>query len=89
MLFRSGYRLIGPRDERREPSNDRSRHFLFALEPGLEISVIRRLFSIGIRAWLPVVATKNFSYDNIGILTSFTFTPGWREPPVLKPEYSK
>ncbi len=82
-------RLIGQRDERREPNDGYARHFLFALEPGIEFSVIRRFFSIGIRGWLPVVATKNFSYDNVGIMTSFTFTPMWREKPVLKPEYAK
>ena len=48
---------------------------------------VRRLFGIGLKAWLPVVANEHASRDNIGILLSFVFTPMWRESPRLKQEY--
>jgi hypothetical protein len=82
--------IEGERDERTVPDDGgRSRHFLFALEPGFDAFVIKRLFGVGMRVWLPVVANENSSYDNVGVLLSFTFTPTWREAPRLKSEYAK
>jgi hypothetical protein len=75
--------------ERTEIRSDRNRHFTFALEPGVDIFVVKRMFGIGIKTWLPVVASKNSEADNIGILINMIFTPIWREPPQLRPEYSK
>jgi hypothetical protein len=73
--------------DRYERNIGRSRHFTFALEPGFDVLAVRRLFGIGIRAWLPVAANEHASRDNIGILLNFTFTPMWREKPRLKAEY--
>jgi hypothetical protein len=81
--------IIGERDEQRVPESGRSRHFVFALEPGFDAFPVSRLFGVGIRAWLPVVGNEHSSYDNVGVLLNFTFTPLWREPPRLKPEYAK
>jgi hypothetical protein len=75
--------------ERTEIRSDRNRHFTFALEPGLDASIIRRLFSAGIRVWIPVISVKDSSMDNIGVLATFTFTPTWREPLQLKPEFAE
>lgn len=66
---------------------ERSRHFTFTLEPGFEMLAVKRLFGAGVRAWLPVVASKNASRDNVGILLNFSFYPMWRERPRLKPEF--
>ena len=75
------------RGEVDEPTIERTRHFTFALEPGFDVIAVRRLFGVGVRGWLPVVANKDASYDNIGILLNFSFYPMWRERPRLKPEY--
>ncbi len=81
--------IEGRRDVERVPGSGRSRHFVFALEPGFDAFPVSRLFGVGLRAWLPVVGNKNSSYDNVGVLLNFTFTPMWREAPKLKPEYAK
>jgi hypothetical protein len=66
-----------------------SRHYTFALEPGFDVFVVKRKFGIGVKAWLPVVASPNSqsSRDNTGVQISFTYTPMWPERPQLKPEY--
>ena len=74
--------------ERTEIRSSRRRHFTFAVEPGIDVFVVRRMFGLGIKAWLPVVAHKNSEADNLGILFNMTFTPIWREPVRLKPEYA-
>ena len=79
------YYIVGESDEIR---SSRNRHFTFALEPGLDLSVIRRLFTVGLKVWLPVIANKDSSNDNLGILLNFGFTPTWRERLRLKPEYA-
>jgi hypothetical protein len=74
--------------EQTQIRSDRERHFTFAVEPGVEISVVPKLFSVGLKAWLPVIANVHSSYDNTGVLLSFGFTPMWRERLQLKPEYA-
>ncbi len=74
---------------RTEIRSNRYRHFTFGLEPGVDFTVVPRLFAVGIRAWLPVIANKNSSMDNLGALISFNITPMWREPLQLKPEYAQ
>jgi hypothetical protein len=66
-----------------------ARHYTFALEPGIDFFVVKRKFGIGVKAWLPVVAspTSQSSKDNTGVQISFTITPMWAERPQLKPEY--
>ncbi len=76
--------IIGDQTEIR---SGRKRHFTFALEPGVDFFVVKRLFGIGIKAWLPVIASANPEADNVGVLLNLTFTPTWREPLQLKPEY--
>lgn len=66
-----------------------SRHFTFALEPGFDLFVVKRVFAIGARGWLPVVASNEPRTDNVGILLHLTVTPLWREPKRLKAEYQK
>ena len=66
----------------------KSRHFTFALEPGFDIFVAKRVFAIGAHAWLPVVASNESSTDNVGILLHFAVTPLWREPKRLRPEFA-
>jgi hypothetical protein len=63
------------------------RHFTAAIEPGFDVFARKRAFAVGLRAWMPVWATSNPDVDNIGIMLNFTFTPMWREKPVMKPEY--
>jgi hypothetical protein len=65
----------------------RSRHFTFALEPGIDFFVSKRRFAIGLNAWLPVIASNDSSTDNIGVMFNLTYAPTWREAPQLKPEY--
>ncbi|MDJ0761426.1 MAG: hypothetical protein QNJ97_00435 [Myxococcota bacterium] len=75
----------------------RTRHFTLALEPGFDFFVSSRRFAIGLRAWLPIAAAngpnadisaaKAASTDNIGIMVSMTYTPDWREPSQLRPEF--
>ncbi len=74
--------------EQTQIRSDRERHFTFAVEPGVEFAVIPRLFTVGLKAWLPVIANRQSSYDNTGVLISFGFTPMWRERLQLKPEYA-
>jgi hypothetical protein len=64
------------------------RHFTVALEPGFDVFVAKRVFAVGVRAWMPVWATSNPDVDNIGVMLNFSFTPMWREKPVIKPEYA-
>lgn len=78
--------IVGKRTEIR---SDRKRHFTFALEPGIDFYLVKRLFALGMKAWLPVVASKDSESDNVGILLNFVFTPLWREPLQLKPEYTQ
>lgn len=75
--------------ERTEIRSDRNRHFTFGLEPGVDFSIVERMFAVGLRVWLPVVANEDSSMDNLGVLINFNFTPMWREPLQLKPEYKK
>jgi hypothetical protein len=65
----------------------RTRHFTFALEPGIDFYVSKRRFAIGLNAWMPVVASNDSSTDNIGVMFNLTYMPMWREQPRLKPEY--
>ncbi len=76
--------IEGERDER---YSGPMRHFTFAFEPGLDIFVAKRMVGVGIKAWLPVVASSDSETDNIGLLLSFIFTPTWRGAPVLKEKY--
>jgi hypothetical protein len=78
--------ILGDMDEIR---SQRQRHFTFAVEPGVDFFPVKRLFGIGIKAWLPVVASNNPEADNLGVLLNLTFTPMWREPLQLKPEYAQ
>jgi hypothetical protein len=64
------------------------RHFTAAIEPGFDLFLRKRTFAVGLRAWLPVWANANPDVDNIGVMLNFTFTPMWRERPVMKPEYA-
>ncbi|MCK9460830.1 MAG: hypothetical protein M0R80_14425 [Proteobacteria bacterium] len=64
------------------------RHFTVALEPGFDVFVAKRFFAVGLRAWMPVWATSNPDVDNVGVMLNFSFTPMWRERPVVKPEYA-
>jgi hypothetical protein len=66
-----------------------SRHYTFALEPGFDFFVARRVFAVGMKAWLPVFAYPygQSSNDNLGIMISLTYAPMWREHPRLKKEY--
>ncbi len=64
-------------------------HFTLAIEPGFDFYVSSRRFAIGLKGWLPVFASHNPESDNIGIMASFTYTPKWREPPQLRPEYER
>ncbi len=77
------YDLVGDRDTLRFTT----RHFTFALEPGFDVFVVKRIFAIGLRAWMPVIASNDSSTDNIGVMFHFTVTPSWRERARLKPEY--
>ena len=65
------------------------RHYTFAFEPGFDAFVKKRVFAIGARAWMPVVAApeSQSSTDNTTFMVNFTYTPMWREKPRLKPEY--
>ena len=63
------------------------RHFTFALEPGFDVFIAKRRFGIGLKAWLPVVASEDSETDNVGILMSFIFTPQWRGERTLKDKY--
>jgi hypothetical protein len=45
------------------------------------------MMGVGIKAWLPVVASSESETDNVGLLMSFIFTPTWRGAPVLKEKY--
>ena len=74
--------------ERTEIRSNRERHFTLAFEPGIDVFLVKRLFAIGMKAWLPVVASKHPEGDNVGILLNFIFTPLWREPLQLKPTYT-
>jgi hypothetical protein len=74
--------------EQTQIRTDRERHFTFAVEPGVDITVVPKLFTVGLKAWLPVIANEHSSYDNTGVLISFGFTPMWREPLQLKPEFA-
>ena len=76
--------IEGIRDER---YSGPKRHFTFALEPGLDVFVVDKLFGVGVKAWLPVVASSDAERDNIGLLLSFTFTPHWRGEAQLKEKY--
>ncbi|MCP4677445.1 MAG: hypothetical protein GY854_18420 [Deltaproteobacteria bacterium] len=75
--------IIGDRDTHRFVS----RHFTFALQPGFDVFVVKRMFAIGMSAWLPVIASNDSSTDNIGVMLHFTVTPMWRERRRIKPEY--
>ncbi|MCP4599438.1 MAG: hypothetical protein GY847_02695 [Proteobacteria bacterium] len=72
----------------REINSFTSRHFTFAFKPGFDVFVVKRMFAIGMHAWLPVVASNESSTDNVGILVHLTVTPMWREHRQLKPEYN-
>jgi hypothetical protein len=63
-------------------------HFTFVLEPGVDIYIIPRFFAVGAHLWIPVAASSNIGADNIGLIAAATFTPMWREPKQLKPEYA-
>ena len=66
---------------------DTKRHFTFALEPGIDVQVVQRFFGVGLKAWLPVVASSDSDTDNVGVILSFSFTPQWRGQRVLKEKY--
>jgi hypothetical protein len=63
------------------------RHFTFALEPGFDVQVVKRFFGIGLKAWLPVVASSDSETDNVGLILNFSFTPQWRGSKQLKDKY--
>ncbi len=74
---------VGIRDERAQTF----RHLTLAVSPGFDVYVVKRLFAIGARAWIPVYASRNPETDNIGVMLSVTFTPTWREQSRIKAEY--
>lgn len=74
---------VGIRDERTQTFH----HLTLAVSPGFDVYVAKRLIAIGARAWLPVYAGAAPETDNIGIMLSVTWTPTWREPKRIKPEY--
>ncbi len=76
--------IEGERDER---YSGPKRHFTFAFEPGIDIFVVKHFFGVGIKGWLPVVASHNSERDNVGVMLSFIFTPSWRGTAVLKEKY--
>ena len=76
--------LIGRPDKKRSKT---MRHFTFAVEPGFHAYVIKQVFGLGVKAWLPVVASSDSETDNVGIMMDFIFTPQWRGPKVLKEKY--
>lgn len=76
--------IEGERDER---YSGPKRHFTFAFEPGFDVFVVKRLFGIGLKAWLPVAASSDAERDNVGVMMSFIFTPSWRGAPELKEKY--
>ncbi len=73
--------------EAHEYTIEHSRHFTFSLEPGFEMLAVKRFLGVGVRAWLPVVASRHASRDNVGILLNVSFYPMWRERPRIKPEF--
>jgi hypothetical protein len=66
-----------------------SHHVTFALEPGLDFYIVKRLIAVGIKAWLPFAATGGSSMDNNGAMLTATYTPFWPEEPAVRPEYMK
>lgn len=70
-----------------QKSGQITKHFTFALTPGVDIYVIDRTLALGARVWLPVVASNESSTDNLGVMFSLTFTPSWRPKKQLKDEY--
>jgi hypothetical protein len=78
------YPIEGIRDER---YSGPMRHFTFAVEPGIDFFVAKRLFGVGVKAWLPVVASSESETDNVGLMMNFIWTPTWRGQPVLKEKY--
>lgn len=66
-----------------------SHHVTFALEPGLDFYIIKRMIAVGVKAWLPFAATGGSSMDNTGAMLTATYTPFWPEEPAVKPEYLK
>jgi hypothetical protein len=76
--------IEGERDEKKSGA---MRHFTFAFEPGFDVFVAKRLFGIGLKVWLPVVASSDSETDNVGVMANFTFTPQWRGKKQLKDEY--
>ncbi len=77
------YNLVGDRDTLRFTT----RHFTFAVEPGFDVFVVKRIFAIGLRAWMPIIASNDSSTDNVGVMFHLTVTPSWRERARMKPEY--
>jgi hypothetical protein len=71
----------------REVRRSTYRHFTFALSPGIDFFIAKRLLAIGLKAWLPVVAHQDSSTDNTGVMITFTGTPMWRERKRIKTEY--
>jgi hypothetical protein len=63
--------------------------FTLTVEPGVDIFIVPRFFSMGASVRLPVYSSRNPGMVNIGILAVATFTPSWREPKTLKKEYRK
>jgi hypothetical protein len=83
------YDVSGDDPYRRDIADRVYRHVTFALEPGVDFFVSQRRLAIGLKAWLPVVASSHSSTDNTGALITITATPMWREKPRLKEEYRK
>jgi len=75
--------LYYPRD-REEIS---SKHWTFYVEPGFDFYLRKRSIAIGLRAYLPFIATSDAEMDNTGLMFTLSFTPTWREKKQVKPEY--
>ncbi len=66
-----------------------SHHMTFAIEPGIDVFILKRCLAAGIKAWLPIAATKDSSMDNTAVMLTFTYTPLWSEASTIKPKYLK
>jgi hypothetical protein len=65
-------------------------HASFMVEPGFDAFVRARTVAIGLRAQLPVATIKwsAHSTDSAALFLSVSYTPTWRERPVIRPEYA-
>jgi hypothetical protein len=65
-------------------------HMSVMLEPGFDAFVRERSVAIGMRAQLPVATYKwrARTTDAVALFVSVSYTPTWRERPVMRPEYA-